>query len=981
MKYWINPSLVACTIFFCWLTPQRVHAQSIQVQSGWNLLSLPAAVANGARASLFPNATSRAFMYDNTGYQPKETLKCGNGFWLKFSSSGAVSITGAPIFNDTIMVDSGWNIVGGLAVPIAVKSINTDPPGIMASDVFGFNMGQGYQKTDTLQPGAGYWVKVNRSGKLGLSSYILAPQVKVLSDTIKQNIISISADQDTLFLQGGNSGVIPGQILVSDTGAGLLRKVIRADQIGNETRILTAAASLVDVFPEASIVDSFTITEAMVKEVRDAIPGVRLVKSGKPNVLQFGFTDAVLYDQDKNLTTKGDQVTASGSLSIALRPKLGLQIHNGEVTRFSFSIEPTAVIELNFDVPLEIPIVDDSIKIATIHTSPNFFFVGPVPVVITNEIPIYLGLNGSVKVSLTAGMKNTTSLLLGAVYQNGVWSPLSRFTNQFEYTLPSLSGEAKLQVYVKPQLKMKLYGVAGPTVSMKGYVEGEGGITINSISGEAKLNAEIDAGIQASVGVVMEVFDVKLTSWDSPPLVDVQWKLLDWTEALNRIPNAPSAPSPSDSAADQSTSLTVTWSCSDPYNDPLTYDVYFGKDNPPAAMISSDQSDTSMNMSGLKLNTRYFWQIVAKDNQGNSTSGPIWTFTTSSDGTTGAPCPGTPTVSYLGKTYHTVQIGNQCWLKENLDVGIIIKDSYNQNDNNIIEKYCIDNDTANCRIYGGLYQWNEAMQYGTTEGARGFCPTGWHIPKEAEFQTLASTVNNDGNALQAVGQHSGRGTGTNTSGFSALLAGLRDVYTGFYGAGNDAIFWSSSQYDAALASSIGLGYDVSDIFISDNYKNSGFSVRCLKDDSSRMERSENSLKKMNEQEQSLPIGSVVPDINLPDSSGNSISLNAMNAEKMLIVFYSSSCPHCMTLIPRLAEISKNNALNVLAVSLDNNRNDWLNFIRTYNLNWINVIDTKGWTGKAAAAYHTYGTPTMILIDKNKKILAKPLTIEGLAKLL
>jgi hypothetical protein len=75
----------------------------------------------------------------------------------------------------------------------------------------------------------------------------------------------------------------------------------------------------------------------------------------------------------------------------------------------------------------------------------------------------------------------------------------------------------------------------------------------------------------------------------------------------------------------------------------------------------------------------------------------------------GGPC-ATPTVTYAGKTYNTVQIGKQCWLKENLDVGTRINGSVNQTDNGTIEKYCYNDDPANCTTYGGLYTWNESMQ-------------------------------------------------------------------------------------------------------------------------------------------------------------------------------------------------------------------------------------------------------------------------------
>lgn len=61
-------------------------------------------------------------------------------------------------------------------------------------------------------------------------------------------------------------------------------------------------------------------------------------------------------------------------------------------------------------------------------------------------------------------------------------------------------------------------------------------------------------------------------------------------------------------------------------------------------------------------------------------------------------------------------------MKENLNVGTMIQSSSDQSNNSIIEKYCYNNDTANCSMYGGFYQWDEAMQYVATAGARGICP-------------------------------------------------------------------------------------------------------------------------------------------------------------------------------------------------------------------------------------------------------------------
>jgi len=207
----------------------------------------------------------------------------------------------------------------------------------------------------------------------------------------------------------------------------------------------------------------------------------------------------------------------------------------------------------------------------------------------------------------------------------------------------------------------------------------------------------------------------------------------------------------------------------------------------------------------------------------------------------GSSCVGIPTVAYAGKVYNTVQIGTQCWLKENLDVGTQVNGSAIQTNNGTIEKYCYNDDPANCTTYGGLYEWAEAVAY--TNGAadltlanppltgnvQGICPTGWHIPTNAEYQTLATAVSNNSNALKAVGQGTGAGSGTNTSGFSALLAGYCKYGGTFLSLGGHAFFWSSTEQDAASADYMELIFDKSNINFISYGKGHGFSVRCTKD--------------------------------------------------------------------------------------------------------------------------------------------------------
>ena len=202
------------------------------------------------------------------------------------------------------------------------------------------------------------------------------------------------------------------------------------------------------------------------------------------------------------------------------------------------------------------------------------------------------------------------------------------------------------------------------------------------------------------------------------------------------------------------------------------------------------------------------------------------------------PCPGIPEINYAGKIYNTVQIGSQCWLKENIDIGIMIPGLQKQTDNGIIEKYCLNDSPDSCIKYGGLYQWAETVQYknGATDttiqnppfsgNVQGICPPGWHIPDLFEYGSLRGTVSNKGNSLLEIGQRNG----TNISGFSALLTGYREYNGNFYPSNQIAFFRSSSEYSNNTSFSPCLDYTIGDVFMNRAFKTYGFSVRCIKDE-------------------------------------------------------------------------------------------------------------------------------------------------------
>ncbi|MCK9424274.1 MAG: hypothetical protein M0Q38_16935 [Bacteroidales bacterium] len=186
-------------------------------------------------------------------------------------------------------------------------------------------------------------------------------------------------------------------------------------------------------------------------------------------------------------------------------------------------------------------------------------------------------------------------------------------------------------------------------------------------------------------------------------------------------------------------------------------------------------------------------------------------------------------------TYNTVLIGTQCWMSQNLNLGTLIPGNTEQTNHTIIEKYCYNNDEANCTVYGGLYQWDNMMQWSTTPGVQGICPTGWHIPTDGEWTALTDYL---GGVSFAGGKMKEAGTthwlapntgATNVSGFSALPGGYRSTTGAFSDLTDKGHFWSSTENSTVDSWTRHLfsQYEYIDRVSSSKYY--GKSVRCLKD--------------------------------------------------------------------------------------------------------------------------------------------------------
>jgi uncharacterized protein (TIGR02145 family) len=261
----------------------------------------------------------------------------------------------------------------------------------------------------------------------------------------------------------------------------------------------------------------------------------------------------------------------------------------------------------------------------------------------------------------------------------------------------------------------------------------------------------------------------------------------------------------------------------------------------------------SCSLTGLTPSTTYYVRAKAVNSAGTS-------YGSETSFATPAFACGTSTVSYGGQTYNTVQIGSQCWFKENLNVGNMLASAATMpanpaptlNDPNTVSKWCYNNDTNICNTDGGLYTWAEANALASTCNTtscapstpnQGICPTGWHIPTHDEYTTLERAVctsgtcntdfpfdttttgwrgTNEGSKISTLTLN-----GNNSSSFTALLTGARADNNTFFVRGSATGLWSSSQNTTSLAWRRVLDAGYATIYRVGYSKVYGLSVRCV----------------------------------------------------------------------------------------------------------------------------------------------------------
>jgi len=242
------------------------------------------------------------------------------------------------------------------------------------------------------------------------------------------------------------------------------------------------------------------------------------------------------------------------------------------------------------------------------------------------------------------------------------------------------------------------------------------------------------------------------------------------------------------------------------------------------------------NLTGLTASTTYYVRSYATNSAGTS-YGNEASFTTTAGGGGIVTNPGAG-VTFDGYTYTSIVLGNgQEWMAENLrtttyangdPIPNITDDTQWENLTTGAWSH-YNNDSQYENPYGKLYNWY------TVADPRNVCPTGWHVPTDAEWTTLTDYLGGEsvaGGKMKSTGTQyweSPNTDATNESGFSGLPGGNRSNYGPFHVIGHYGSWWSSTEFGTDYAWSYSLSYDDGNVGRGLVSKVFGFSVRCLRD--------------------------------------------------------------------------------------------------------------------------------------------------------
>lgn len=427
------------------------------------------------------------------------------------------------------------------------------------------------------------------------------------------NFIGLSEDSSTFIFKHDllrDQPITKGDVLISSEGDGFLRKVVGMNIENGQVEIVTEPAGLTDAFENLEINLEIPNDSLLVESIE--LYGEGVSSSSRSSGLEL------LQKIEFELKLGDDDVKLKGFMQQSLNIGLNLRIRNWALQEFKFAVNVENEAEAKIVVDYIGLKIEKKEELARVRFKSFVITVGGVPLVFRPVLICRVGSNLEGSLTGSFGLNTKMTSENGIHYLNPDWTPLSTSTREFNYFKPKITGKASAESYLDLILNLRLYDLAGPHATVRAFVDATA-----SLHNTPHIQSNI--GFRIFGGANMELFGLKYKY--QVELFELKYSV---DSDNNRPPTEPSNPIPTDKSEVTVPALELKWSPStDPEDDPISYNVYFGTENPPVAQIASGISIAQVEIKDLEMDRIYYWKVEALDGFGNTTPGPIWSFTTS----------------------------------------------------------------------------------------------------------------------------------------------------------------------------------------------------------------------------------------------------------------------------------------------------------------------------------------------------------------
>ena len=363
---------------------------------------------------------------------------------------------------------------------------------------------------------------------------VVQPNVTVLPS---DGSVTVAAqDANSVTLTGSVPALTVGQVIVSGTGEGLLRKVVSASPAGGNAVVQTQQATLEDVFQEADIQfhKDFVASDFTAHDLHSGITirnHAQPRDSGSGNTVDLDFSNLTIGNDDA-----GNAIQLGGSASLTTSLDFDCQIHSFRLQSLKVVPKITSEMKLTATIKSKATLLDKTIQLVVLRGEPIDIQAGVVPVIFVPILTINLEIKGSLETGVTVSMGSTTTVQAGFQYQAGqAPTPIANVTNQFDASPQfNLYNSGTLEISaIDPDISLNLYGVAGPYAN----------IQIPDLKFQATLGADPaqlaltgDADFIASAGAKFSIFGTHAADFEVGAL-DKNFEFFNQTIPINGTVN------------------------------------------------------------------------------------------------------------------------------------------------------------------------------------------------------------------------------------------------------------------------------------------------------------------------------------------------------------------------------------------------------------------------------------------------------------